>query len=157
MRREPSTPAAIVQLDNSEVTEEDIFEIVTGLRAAKNGNKFCRLYDEGDISGYGSHSEADAGLCAVIAFRAGPNPELIDAIFRKSALYREEKWERDDYRESTIRCGIEACRGVFHGSAIGNRPSSLPTQEQAQIRFAPPAWHSMSARPCDTFSCRIMP
>ena len=37
-------------------------------------------------------------------------------------LPREEKWERDDYRESTIRCGIEACRGTFHGSAIGKPP-----------------------------------
>lgn len=126
MRRETTVPATIVQLDNSEVTEEDIFEIVTGLRAAKNGDKFCRLYDEGDISGYGSHSEADAGLCAIIAFRAGPNPELVDAIFRRSALYREEKWERDDYRESTIRCGIEACRGTFHGGAIG-KPSFIIT------------------------------
>ena len=122
MRRETTAPAAIVQLDNSAVTEEDIFEIVTGLRAAKNGDKFRRLYDEGDISGYGSHSEADAGLCAVIAFRTGPNPEMIDAIFRRSALYREEKWERDDYRESTIRCGIEACHGTFHGNAIGKPP-----------------------------------
>ena len=122
MRRETAALAADVPLVNSEVTEEDIFEIVTGLRAAKNGAKFCRLYDEGDITGYASHSEADAGLCAIIAFRAGPNPELIDAIFRGSALYREEKWERDDYRDSTIRCGIEACRGTFHGPAMGKPP-----------------------------------
>ena len=122
MRRETAAVSIPVSLDNSEVTAEDIFEIVTGLRGAKNGAKFCRLYDEGDITGYASHSEADAGLCAIIAFRAGPNPELIDAIFRRSALYREEKWERDDYRDSTIRCGIEACRGTFHGSAIGKPP-----------------------------------
>ena len=98
------------------VTDEDIFEIVTALRAAKNGDKFRRLYDEGDISGYNSHSEADAGLCAIIAFRAGPNPAMIDAVFQSSALYRAEKWSRADYRESTIACGIAACRGTFHQS-----------------------------------------
>ena len=120
MRRD-YTPQPI-DTDDAPVTDEDIFEIVTDLRAAKNGDKFRRLYDEGDITGYGSHSEADAGLCAMIAFRAGPNPALIDAIFRASALYREEKWERQDYRESTIRCGIEACRGVFHRAVRGTPP-----------------------------------
>ena len=37
-------------------------------------------------------------------------------MFRESALYRE-KWERDDYREETIRKGIEACHGTFLRSA----------------------------------------
>lgn len=118
-RENAAYPTPLPPLESPEVTEEAVFEIVTALRAAKNGDKFRRLYDEGDITGYGSHSEADAGLCAIIAFRAGPNPELIDAIFRRSALYRDEKWEREDYRESTIDCGIRACRGVFHPSVMG--------------------------------------
>lgn len=120
MRRDNASQP--ITTDDAPITDEDIFEIVTDLRAAKNGDKFRRLYDEGDITGYGSHSEADAGLCAMIAFRAGPNPALIDAIFRASALYREEKWERQDYRESTIACGIEACRGVFHRAVRGTPP-----------------------------------
>lgn len=40
----------------------------------------------------------------MIAFRTGPDPEAIDSIFRSSALYRD-KWERDDYRQSTIEAG----------------------------------------------------
>jgi site-specific DNA recombinase len=40
----------------------------------------------------------------LIAFRTGPDPEAIDSIFRSSALYRD-KWERDDYRQSTIEAG----------------------------------------------------
>lgn len=122
MRRD-DTPQPIAT-DDAPVTDEDIFEIVTDLRAAKNGDKFRRLYDEGDITGYSSHSEADAGLCAMIAFRAGPNPALIDAVFRGSALYREEKWERQDYRESTIPCGIESA-GVCFTAPLGERRPSL--------------------------------
>ena len=124
MRRDYVPQAPTIATESSAVSDEDIFEIVTALRAAKNGDKFRRLYDEGDTSGYNSHSEADAGLCAMIAFRTGPNPELIDAIFRRSALYREEKWEREDYRDGTIACGIAACRGTFHHSVM-EKPSFI--------------------------------
>lgn len=93
------------------------FDIACSLRKQKNGDKFKKLYDEGDFSDYGSQSEADAALCAIIAFRTGPDPDAIDAVFRGSALYRD-KWERDDYREATIAVGIEACHGVFHKSKM---------------------------------------
>jgi len=93
------------------------FDIACSIRKQKNGDKFKKLYDEGDFSDYGSQSEADAALCAIIAFRTGPDPDAIDAVFRGSALYRD-KWERDDYREATIAVGIEACHGVFHKSKM---------------------------------------
>ena len=94
-------------------------QIVSSLRKQKNGEKFCKLYDQGDYSNYGSQSEADAALCSLIAFRTGPDPIIIDKVFRSSALYRE-KWERDDYRESTINVGIQACHGNFHRSKMSH-------------------------------------
>ena len=94
-----------------------VFDIVCSLRKAKNGGKFERLFDRGDITEYSSAPEADAALCALIAFRTGDDAALIDAVFRQSALYRQ-KWEREDYRAATIRMGIEACHGVFHASAM---------------------------------------
>jgi putative DNA primase/helicase len=97
--------------------DREIFDIVCNLRKQKNGDKFRKFYDDGDITGYGSQSEADAALCALIAFRTGPDPAAIDEIFRTSALYRE-KWEREDYSESTINAGIEACHGKFHRSKM---------------------------------------
>ena len=93
--------------------DDEAFDIVCNLRKQKNSEKFCKLYDGGDFSDYGSQSEADCALCAIIAFRTGPDPDAIDNIFRGSALYRE-KWERDNYREETITKGIEACGGIYH-------------------------------------------
>ena len=87
------------------------FDIICKLRKQKNGEKFCKLFDEGDFSDYGSQSEADLALCSMIAFRVGDDPDAIGQIFRQSALYRE-KWEREDYREDTLAKGIEACNGV---------------------------------------------
>ena len=97
--------------------DKEVFDIVAGLLRQKNGEKFGRLYNDGDISDYGSQSEAECALCAMIAFRTGPDPEMIDTVFRSSALYRE-KWEREDYRTATITKGIEACRGTFHQSKM---------------------------------------
>ena len=73
--------------------DKAVFDIVCDLRKQKNGDKFIRLYDKGDFSEYGSQSEADAALCALIAFRTGADPDAIDEVFRSSALYRN-KWEK---------------------------------------------------------------
>lgn len=102
-------------------TEKEVFDVVANLRKQKNADKFKLLYDNGDWKscGFGSQSEADASLCAEIAFRTGDNPELIDAVFRTSALFRD-KWERDDYRTATIAAGIEACHGSFHKSVMAH-------------------------------------
>ena len=105
-----------------------VFDIVCDLRKQKNGDKFIRLYDKGDFSEYGFRSEADAALCALIAFRTGADPDAIDEVFRSSALYRS-KWERDDYRENTINAGISACNGVFHRSKM-EHPDFIKFNEQ---------------------------
>jgi len=112
MRRKPKVKYSAKRDGN----KQD-FDIVCNLRKQKNGEKFSKLYDKGDFSDYGSQSEADAALCAMIAFRTGPDPPAIDELFRGSALYRE-KWEREDYRESTIAVGIESCHGTFHRSKM---------------------------------------
>jgi len=116
--------------------KREYFDIVSSLRKQKNGEKFKKLYDEGDISEYGSHSEADAALCAMIAFRTGPDNAAIDRIFRSSALYRE-KWERDDYREATINAGIEACHGIFHKSKMDHPYFIKFNENGAPYVFAP--------------------
>lgn len=116
--------------------DREIFDIVCNLRKQKNGEKFKKLYDEGNFTDYGSQSEADAALCALIAFRTGPDPEAIDTIFRSSALYRD-KWDRDDYRDGTIRVGIEACHGVFHRSRMDHPYFIKFDDEGAPFVFAP--------------------
>ena len=84
-----------------EVTADDQ-EILDRARGAANGDRFKRLYDEGDLADYdGDQSRADLGLCGMLAFWCGPDTTRIDRLFRASKLYRE-KWERDDYRDWTL-------------------------------------------------------
>lgn len=94
----------------------ELKDILTAIQTQRNGKKFMALYRDGNLSGYRSHSEADLALCSMLAFRTGPDSDKIDQLFRASALYREDKWEREDYRSATINKAIESCNGTFYGS-----------------------------------------
>ena len=82
----------------------------TGLNVsipASEEERFQKLI-AGDMSAYNDdHSTADFALCILLAKKHGCNAFKIDAEFRNSGLYRE-KWERDDYRESTITRAVTA-------------------------------------------------
>jgi putative DNA primase/helicase len=112
MRRKPKQKYSRKR-DGDSDGDKELFDIVCNLRKQKNGEKFKKLYDNGDFSDYGSQSEADLALCAMSAFRTGNDPEMIDKVFRASALMRD-KWNRDDYREATIEKGVKACGGTFY-------------------------------------------
>ena len=80
--------------------------------AATNGTAFSRLWNE-DTSAYGGDdSAADMALCNHLAFWTGNDPARMDMLFRQSGLYRE-KWERQDYRNSTITKAIESVAETY--------------------------------------------
>jgi len=56
----------------------------------------------GRALGYPSRSEMDQALCAHLAYWFSGDREAMDWAFRRSALYRPEKWDRASYRERTI-------------------------------------------------------
>lgn len=91
MRRPtPTTPAAVV-CGKSYLSDDSV---ITKASAAVNGEKFIKLWN-GDVSEYGSRSEADAALVSILAFWCSGDTEQIDRLFRTSELMRE-KW--DEYR-----------------------------------------------------------
>lgn len=68
-------------------------ELLRRARAADNGAKFRKLYDDGDTGEYdGDHSRADLALCGMLAFWTGGDTTRMDRLFRGSRLYRE-KWD----------------------------------------------------------------
>jgi len=75
-------------------------ELLARARGARNGDKFCRLYDAGDVSPYriegaeSGHHRADLALARILAFWTRDTAQ-IDRLFRQSALYRP-KWDRRD-------------------------------------------------------------
>lgn len=87
------------------------------LKKARNwrrgkGKHFRRLYDDGDASGYGSRSEADFALLRFLAFATGGDAGRMEALFRRSALFRPEKGA--DYVGRSVRNLLTDYRGDFY-------------------------------------------
>lgn len=110
----PSEPAPVRQQPKS-VCLNTADEIVRAACNAKNGSLFRTLYS-GDISSYGSHSEADMAFCNMLAFWTGCDADKMDAIFRRSGLMRD-KWDRKQsgstYGIITIQKAISGCTNVY--------------------------------------------
>ena len=102
IKREEPEPAAAGPGD----LELSDVELINRAINAKNGHIFRALWN-GDISGYPSQSEADLALCNLLAYWTNGNAYRIDALFRQSALYRPEKWDKkhgpDTYGNMTIK------------------------------------------------------
>ena len=90
-------------------------ELVVKAASSKNGEKFQRLWN-GDTSGYPSQSEADAALCAMLAFWSNKDADQMDRLFRKSKLMRD-KWDRSvgktSYGADLIRSSIAMCKETY--------------------------------------------
>ena len=85
---------------------------------AKNGTTFRALWN-GDTSGYVSQSEAELALCNLLAFWTGNDAHQIDRLYRFSALYRPDKWDRparsgETYGEGTIARAIASCTDAYN-------------------------------------------
>jgi len=79
-----ATPPEHVELDDEELLQK--------MFASKNGDKIKRLWD-GDTSNHGDdHSEADAALCAHLAWWTNREATRMDAFFRQCGLFRS-KWD----------------------------------------------------------------
>lgn len=107
----PDKPKTSVRSEITALQRDDRWII----EHAQNNRKFSDLYSGNwKVLGYESQSEADLSLCNYLAFWCDSNADQIDRIFRTSGLYRE-KWERQDYREETIRTAIANCDQTLSG------------------------------------------
>jgi putative DNA primase/helicase len=92
---------------------------------AKNSEKFTALW-HGDIGTYDSHSEADAALCALLAFWTNRDAAQMDRLFRRSGLMRE-KW---DSRRGDSTYGADAIANAIAGTEKGYAP-----EQELRIEF----------------------
>jgi putative DNA primase/helicase len=89
-------------------------ELLDKAFSSKNGSKIKALY-EGSWQGlsYESQSEADQALCNYLAFWLNKDFNSIDEAFKHSGLYREDKWNRKDYKANTINNAISSCGEAY--------------------------------------------
>lgn len=115
------------------ITLEDV-ELLEKARNARNGagERFRKLYDQGDFHDFPSQSEADLDLHRMLAFWTAWDRERVERLFRDSALMRE-KYNRTNYREPTISAAIAATRRAYQqpasvDSSLGEAIESLRAQ-----------------------------
>ena len=98
-------------------------------RTSKGHERFCRLYDDGEITGFGSQSDADLSLCSSLAFWTGGNAAAVDRLFRQSALMRD-KWDRSagamTYGERTVAKSLSGHTSFFDA---GGEAEDTPAEE----------------------------
>ena len=103
--------------------------------ASKQSEKFKALWN-GIIPDGKSHSEADAALCAMLAFWCGGDTEQMDRLFRHSALMRD-KWERDDYRTATLTNAVAMCTEFYKPVGRSSAADDFSGLQQTLCELAP--------------------
>ena len=106
-------------------------EILQQCRGDENKEKFLKLYDKGDISGYPSHSEADFALCLLMGLYT-QDEKQIDRLFGKGALFRDE-WERKS--KYTIRNAIDKHDEGYNPEKKGKKKSDENKPEKILVPF----------------------
>lgn len=117
----------VIALDDDVVIEK--------ASAARNGDKFKRLFFDGDCSDYPSSSEADLALCDMLRFYCGDAPSRIDELFRASELMRPkwtEKRGSQTYGEMTIG------KSLGGGDVCGGNGDSNGSISSISIRYGDP-------------------
>ncbi len=111
---EPATPAApqpVTDLDDAALLERARSD-------GRTGSAFSSLWHGDTGAHHGDHSAADLALCSHLAYWTGGDATRVDALFRRSALYRP-KWDERrgalTYGERTIARALR--RSTFHQAA----------------------------------------
>ena len=132
-------PAAAPAPSMLTLSDRDLIDIAI---RARNGAQFDRLYNDGDITGYPSHSEADQALFNLLAFYTGRDAARMIQLFKASALYRPQKSGGDKYLERTAQKAIRDCDTVYtaqtktDAATIRAAAPQEEPQETAQITTA---------------------
>jgi len=84
-------------------------------RNARTGAKFTKLFDDGDISGHESASNADFALLNMLVFWTAGDPERMARLFEMSALYRSKaEGKHDGYVGLSVRNALASYKGAFY-------------------------------------------
>ena len=85
----------------------------------------CDFYpDSTGMPGKFDHSNADAALCAHLAFYTGRDLPRMDRLFRMSGLYRD-KWDREDYSTATVENAARLCKKVYDVVKSSSLPKAV--------------------------------
>lgn len=104
-------------------------EVIKKVKCSKSGTAFQGLFYRG-TGKTDDKSSLDLSLCNMLAFYCS-NVEQIDCIFRQSALYREEKWDKphytggETYGHHTVAEAWRSCTEHYTGTTTSTTSQDL--------------------------------
>ena len=113
LKKETGAPSAQRRLPAPSALEDA--ELVRRAAAGRDGARFEALMAGSWQGYYKSQSEADLGLCNLLAFWFGADAARMDRVFRTSGLMRkkwDEKHGKETYGQMTIGKAVADCREV---------------------------------------------
>jgi primase-polymerase (primpol)-like protein len=72
-------------------------ELLKKARNSRKGKQFIKLFDYGNRSGYSGNNEADMGLLNILAFWCSGDPDYMEEMFKRSALFRPPPEKHHSY------------------------------------------------------------
>lgn len=100
MKYFPVKRKPINKTEKSTFTESN--ESILHIANLIGNKKFKRLFYDGNIEGYESHSEADAALLTFLALYTHCNKAQMKELFSMSELGKREKWQEEYYQTYQI-------------------------------------------------------
>lgn len=137
MKKETATAAPAPAPSVVSLSDRDLIETA---KRARNGAQFSRLYEDGDISSYPSHSEADQALFNLLAFYTAGDADRMIQLFKASALYRADKSGGEKYLERTAQKAIKDCTTYYTPTQTKTAPATKiaeAVKEEEQQKTAP--------------------
>ncbi len=131
---------SIPLVENEQTMEDEDIIAIAG--RAENGAKFNRLYS-GEWSEYGSQSEADFALLAIIAFYTDSN-EQVRRIFRQCPLGQRDKSQKND---------------TYLNFALGKIRAANPPPEEvdfSELKRKVAEFSKPQPNPVDTYNQRVV-
>ena len=128
----PDDEQLIARMLSSGLTPEQAF--------CGESSKVQRLW-AGDISGYPSGSEADAGLACMLAFWTGNDAGRIERLMRRSGLARH-KYDREDILPRVILFARRKTTVFYNSGHYGSADTSTTTHSSQASGVLPPVANS---------------
>lgn len=106
--------------------------VLEAIRRSKQGDKFARLFDTGDTSGYPSQSEARYALIGMLRFYSADDPYQLESLMRRANL-DQSKW--DSRREGKTLIQYEIARATaeplaeYYGQTRKSQSPNVPIDE----------------------------
>ncbi len=138
-KKESKPPVLLNDLDSNLLEQLHDDEVIDRIRNSKQGERFFKLFDEGDTSAYSDDdSSADMALMSMLPFWTAGNAAQMERIFNRSALALRDKWkEREDYRQMTISNALALWNGEFYKADYHKESAELPVERSDNGKILP--------------------